>query len=114
LAPHRNRGRCRPIIIGCLFCSKLFSSAGWRLAGGEAVERRLDCMVLDQHHFENGLAAANFLSLTAKTVPGAEAFWMIVGMLTLLIDSSMSYCADRCLDGRFSSLGDLGDAVQQG
>jgi len=53
------------------------------------VERRLDCVVLDQHHFENGLAAANFLSLTAKTVPGAEAFWMTVGMLTLLIDSSM-------------------------
>src|SRR5262249_16088227 len=39
----------------------LLSSAGCRLPGGEVVESWPDCMVLNHHHFENGLAAANFL-----------------------------------------------------
>src|SRR6516164_5501896 len=41
--------------------SRLLSSAGCRLPGGEVVECWPDRIVLDHHHFENGLAAANFL-----------------------------------------------------
>jgi hypothetical protein len=42
---------------------------------------------LDHHHFENGLATANFLP-NGHDRALRRSFWMIVGMLTLLIDSS--------------------------
>jgi hypothetical protein len=68
--------------------SKQFSSTGCGLSGGEVVKHRLDCIVSDHHHFENGLATANFLPNSQDRALRAEAFWMIVGILTLVIDSS--------------------------
>src|SRR5262245_26942002 len=76
---------------------QLFSSAGYRLAGDEVVEWRLDCLVLDHHRFENG--PLRIFSLTDKMARCAEAFWMIVGMLALVIDSSAALI-ERCASGR--------------
>src|SRR5262249_12268202 len=48
---------------------QLLSSAGCRLPCGEVVERRPDRIVLGHHHFENGLAAANFLPNSQDRTP---------------------------------------------
>ncbi len=36
-------------------------------------------------------------SFTEKTVPCADAFWMIAGIVTFVIESSVWYCADRAM-----------------
>ena len=48
---------------------------------------------------KTGLPLRTF-SFTANTVPCAEAFWMIAGIVILVMDSSVWYSADRAMCSR--------------
>jgi hypothetical protein len=50
-------------------------------------------------------------SFTEMTVPCGEAFWMIAGIVSLVIDSSVWYCADRAICLRSPNTSFLGDQV---